>query len=196
MFGWRHGARSWLVPVALAMRSSVAGSVMAGSSVTGLPTVCQKLPSKGQRSAEPAEYPFSQGLCLRDPTNRTLAALPGHRWHPMRLADCWQSRLVVLLAVDTQILSLAAQDPPSARRPVSVVGPDHGFHLIGRVVTFEMPLILGRRVVKQLWQRVFRRILRNLPLQTLGRDHATLKSRLVSVEHTRELDVHDEEHAG
>jgi hypothetical protein len=111
------------------------------------------------------------------------------------LADCWQTRLVVLLAVGTQILSLAAQDPESGRRPVSVVGPDHRFDLIGRVVTFEMPLILGRRVAKQMWQRVFRRILRNLPLQTRGRDHATLKSRLVSVEHTRELDVHHEEDA-
>lgn len=111
------------------------------------------------------------------------------------LADCWQTRLVVLLAVGTQILSLAAHDPESGRRPVLVVGPDHGFHLIGRVVTFEMPIILGRRVAKQLWQRVFRLILRNLPLRARGRDHATLKSRLVSVEHTRELDVHDEEHA-
>jgi hypothetical protein len=58
-----------------------------------------------------------------------------------------------------------------------------------------MPLILGRRVAKQLWQRVFRLILRNLPLRARGQDHATLKSRLVSVEHTRELGAHDEEHA-
>lgn len=72
------------------------------------------------------------------------------------LADCWQTRLVVLLAVGIQILSLAAQDPAeSGRRPVLVVGPDHGFDLIGRVVTFEMPRILGRRVARQLWQRAF-----------------------------------------
>jgi hypothetical protein len=168
------------------------GWIIGYRSPNGLPKVTEQN-DNGQPSR--LNTPSTRGLVSSTrPTELSLRCLATAGIRRV-LADCWQTRLVVWLAVDTQILSPAAQDPQSGRRPVSVVGPDHGFHLIGRVATFEMPLILGRRVAKQPWQRVFRRILRNLPLQTRGRDHATLKSLLVSVEHTRELDAHDEEPA-
>jgi hypothetical protein len=200
MFASRHGSGFDLLPGLPPGEAAVLVSATPGVSVTGLSKVSQRstnsLPNRRQT-------PSTRGFV--PPTRRSDFPRPCRLTGGTRavLGDCWETRPVVSMAVVTQNFSPAALEHESSLQFLMVVGSGHGSGLFALVAGPAISHILGPRaangVAKQLCLPVLRRILSNSPLRARSRGSrdpvATLKSTLVSVENTRELQAHDVERA-